>query len=42
MAGDMLAAPGLLSEVSWASAVHAGALALDLTRRGRSPLSRVA
>ena len=27
LAGDMVAAPGLLSEVSWASAVEAGDLA---------------
>lgn len=29
LAGDMVAAPGLLSEVSWASAIEAGRLALD-------------
>ena len=29
LAGDMVAAPGLLSEVSWASAIEASRLALD-------------
>ena len=41
LAGDMVAAPGLLSEVSWASAVEAGRLALA-ARSGRPQLRRVA
>jgi hypothetical protein len=40
LAGDMVAAPGLLSEVSWASAVEAGKLAL--TAAERPTLRRVA
>ena len=35
LAGDMVAAPGLLSEVSWASALEAGRLALAGGRRAR-------
>ena len=42
LAGDMVAAPGLLSEVSWASAVEAGRLALDAARGERPQLRRVA
>jgi len=39
LAGDMVAAPGLLSEVSWASAVEASRLALAaLSSRRRSPV----
>jgi len=33
LAGDMVAAPGLLSEVSWASAVEASRLALSAPLR---------
>lgn len=40
LAGDMVAAPGLLSEVSWASAVEASGLALEAAKRPR--LRRVA
>ena len=40
LAGDMVAAPGLLSEVSWASAVEAGRLALDAARTVRRPQLR--
>jgi phytoene dehydrogenase-like protein len=40
LAGDMVAAPGLLSEVSWASAVEASRLALEAARRPQ--LRRVA
>jgi NAD(P)-binding Rossmann-like domain len=36
LAGDMLAAPGLLCEVSWASAVEASRLALAAAPAGRS------
>ena len=42
LAGDMVAAPGLLSEVSWASAVEASQLALAAAERGRPRLKRVA
>lgn len=42
LAGDMVAAPGLLSEVSWASAVEAAGLALAAASRGRAGLRRVA
>jgi phytoene dehydrogenase-like protein len=42
LAGDMVAAQGLLSEVSWASAVDAGQLALAAAERGRAQLRRVA
>jgi phytoene dehydrogenase-like protein len=37
LAGDMVAAPGLLSEVSWASAVEAARLAAAATAPLRSP-----
>ena len=40
LAGDMVAAPGLLSEVSWASAVEASRLALETAKQPR--LRRVA
>ena len=40
LAGDMVAAPGLLSEVAWASAVEAAAGAVAAAERGR--LRRVA
>jgi phytoene dehydrogenase-like protein len=33
LAGDMIAAPGLLSEVSWASAIQASTLATGVARR---------
>ncbi len=42
LAGDMVAAPGLLSEVSWASAVEAGRLAVAAAGSGRTVLKRVA
>jgi NAD(P)-binding Rossmann-like domain len=42
LAGDMVAALGLLSEVSWASAVEASRLALDATGDRRAELRRVA
>lgn len=42
LAGDMVAAPGLLSEVSWASAMEASRLALDVTTGKRPELRRVA
>jgi phytoene dehydrogenase-like protein len=42
LAGDMVAAPGLLSEVSWASATEASRLALDLASAGRPRLRKVA
>lgn len=42
LAGDMVAAPGLLSEVSWASAIEASRLALDAARTVRPQLRRVA
>jgi hypothetical protein len=42
LAGDMVAAPGLLSEVSWASAIEASRLALDAASTGRPRLRRVA
>ena len=35
LAGDMVAAPGLLSEVSWASAIEAGRLALGYASTSR-------
>ncbi|HEV3036035.1 MAG TPA: NAD(P)-binding protein [Solirubrobacteraceae bacterium] len=41
LAGDMVAAPGLLAEVAWASAVEAGQLALRATA-GSPSLRRVA
>jgi phytoene dehydrogenase-like protein len=42
LAGDWTAAPGLLSEVAWASAVMAGGRAVELARAVREPLRRVA
>jgi phytoene dehydrogenase-like protein len=42
LAGDMVAAPGLLSEVSWASAVEASRLALEVAGSVRPELKRVA
>ncbi|HYM54468.1 MAG TPA: NAD(P)-binding protein [Solirubrobacteraceae bacterium] len=42
LAGDMVAAPGMLSEVCWASAIEASRLALDAARTTRSRLRRVA
>ena len=42
LAGDMVAAPGLLSEVAWASGVEAGRLALEAAGAQRGELRRVA
>ena len=42
IAGDWTAAPGLLSEVAWASAVDASRRALELARAPRPSLRRVA
>ncbi|HEU4655957.1 MAG TPA: FAD-dependent oxidoreductase, partial [Capillimicrobium sp.] len=42
LAGDCVAAPGLLSEVAWASAQDAAARALELARAAARPLRRVA
>jgi phytoene dehydrogenase-like protein len=42
LAGDMAAAPGLLSEVAWASGVEAGRLAAASAGVGRPALKRVA
>ncbi len=42
LAGDMVAAPGLLSEVSWASGVEASRLALGAIGAGQAELRRVA
>jgi phytoene dehydrogenase-like protein len=42
LAGDMVAAPGLLSEVSWASALEASRLALELVGAERPRLREVA
>jgi hypothetical protein len=42
LAGDMVAAPGLLAEVSWASAIEASRLALDAARTTRPQLREVA
>jgi len=42
LAGDMVAAPGLLSEVSWASGAEAARLALAAGGAGRAALRRVA
>lgn len=43
LAGDMLAAPGLLSEVAWASAIHASELALaKADTKSRQQLRKVA
>ncbi len=40
--GDMVAAPGLLAEVSWASAIEASKLALQTASTARPSLRRVA
>jgi NAD(P)-binding Rossmann-like domain len=37
LVGDMVAAPGLLSEVSWASGIRAAELALSATQSARTP-----
>jgi hypothetical protein len=42
LAGDMVAAPGLLAEVAWASGIEAGRLALDALAADRPRLRRVA
>ncbi len=42
LAGDMVAAPGLLGEVSWASAIEASRLALDAASKPARRLRRVA
>ncbi len=42
LAGDMVAAPGLLSEVSWASAIEAGQLALKDAGAARALLGNAA
>jgi phytoene dehydrogenase-like protein len=42
LAGDMVAAPGLLSEVSWASAIEAARLALAAASSGHPRLREVA
>jgi glycine/D-amino acid oxidase-like deaminating enzyme len=42
LAGDMVAAPGLLSEVSWASGVEAARLALEVSGSRRAELRHVA
>lgn len=42
LAGDMVAAPGLLAEVSWASGIEAARLALSAAARASRPLSRAA
>jgi NAD(P)-binding Rossmann-like domain len=42
LAGDMVAAPGVLSEVAWASAIEAGGLALAAADRTRPELRSVA
>jgi phytoene dehydrogenase-like protein len=42
LAGDMVAAPGMLSEVSWASAIEASRLALKALSAGRPRLRNVA
>ncbi len=42
LAGDMIAAPGLLAEVSWASAVEASRLALAAVEAARPRLRKVA
>jgi phytoene dehydrogenase-like protein len=42
LAGDMVAAPGLLAEVAWASGVEAGRLALRTLAASRPPLREVA
>lgn len=42
LAGDMVAAPGLLAEVAWASAIEAGRLALEALAAGMPRLRKVA
>jgi phytoene dehydrogenase-like protein len=42
LVGDMVAAPGLLAEVSWASAIEASRLALEALHKKTTPLRRVA
>jgi hypothetical protein len=42
LAGDMVAAPGLLSEVSWASAIEASRLALEAASTNSPRLRSVA
>jgi hypothetical protein len=42
LAGDMVAAPGLLAEVAWASGVEAGRLALDALATSMPQLRKVA
>jgi hypothetical protein len=42
LAGDMVAAPGLLSEVAWASGIEAGGLAQHTLRAQGPRLRRVA
>ncbi len=42
LVGDMVAAPGMLAEVSWASAVEASRLALAAGQTSRAQLRRVA
>ncbi len=42
LAGDMVAAPGLLAEVSWASALEASRLALQAAEAARPRLRKVA
>jgi NAD(P)-binding Rossmann-like domain len=42
LAGDMVAAPGMLAEVCWASGIEAGRLALRAARTSRPRLRRVA
>jgi hypothetical protein len=42
LAGDMIAAPGLLSEVAWASAIEASRLALTAAERSRTQVGRAA
>jgi hypothetical protein len=42
LAGDMVAAPGLLSEVAWASAIEASRLALQSAGAARPQLREVA
>lgn len=42
LAGDMVASPGLLSEVSWSSALEASRLAKEAASSGRPQLKRVA
>ena len=42
LAGDMVAAPGLLAEVSWASALEASRLALRAVEAARPRLRKVA